>query len=101
MKTHKVGTLTLGVTLISSGILFLLHFFSVTISYEFILRLWPIMFIFLGLEVLYHYFRYTDEKLEISGGSIFILFLVSCFAMAMAFMDITLEYVKTYGHIIW
>lgn len=97
MKTHKVGILTLGITLIGSGILFLLHSFILPLSYEFILRLWPIMFILLGLEVFYHYFRYQDEKLEISGGSVFILFLVSCFAMAMAFMELTLEYYKTYG----
>ncbi|MSS62471.1 LiaF transmembrane domain-containing protein [Velocimicrobium porci] len=95
MKTHKIGTFTLGITLILFGILFLLHVFAIPISYELILKLWPIMFIFLGTEILYHYFRFRDEPLSINGGSIFILFLVGCFSAFMAFAELFFEYTKS------
>ncbi len=39
MRTHRVGSLTLGVMLITFGILFLLSSFTLNLSYEFIFKL--------------------------------------------------------------
>ena len=50
--THRVGTLTLGCMLILFGILFLIHMIVPVIGYLFIFRLWPCIFIMLGIEVL-------------------------------------------------
>ncbi|MDF2844988.1 MAG: hypothetical protein K0R00_3414 [Herbinix sp.] len=55
-KTHRVGTITLGGMLITFGTLFLLRIFVTTISYHIIFKLWPIIFILLGIEVLLSFF---------------------------------------------
>ena len=52
MRTHKVGTLTLGCMLILFGVLFLVHLFTGFMSFQFIFRLWPVVFLLLGVEVL-------------------------------------------------
>ncbi len=44
MRTHKVGTFTLGCTLILFGVLFLVHLFGGMLTYSFIFRLWPVVF---------------------------------------------------------
>ena len=52
MRTHKVGTFTLGCTLVLFGVLFLVHLFGGVLTYSFIFRLWPVVFLLLGGEVL-------------------------------------------------
>lgn len=45
MRTHKVGTFTLGCTLILFGVLFLVRLFGGVLTYSFIFRLWPVVFL--------------------------------------------------------
>lgn len=83
-KTRRVGTITLGTTLITFGILFLLNIFTSMVSYHFVMKLWPIIFIFLGTEVLVSYFLNKEEKFIYDVGAVFIIIALSFFAMGMA-----------------
>jgi UDP-N-acetylmuramyl pentapeptide phosphotransferase/UDP-N-acetylglucosamine-1-phosphate transferase len=96
-KTHRVGTITLGGMLIVFGILFLLRLFFVGITYELIFRLWPIIFLFLGGEVLIANFRQKDEKMVYDKTAIVILVILSFFAMGMAVVDFCLT--TAHGHL--
>lgn len=96
IKTHRVGTLTLGTMLIIFGILFLLRIFITDISYEFIFKLWPIIFIFLGLEILIKNFKQNDEKFIYDKGAIVLIILLSFFAMSMAVSEFFMNYANTH-----
>ena len=97
MKTRRVGTFTLGALLISFGILFLLNIFFVGLTYEFIFRLWPIIFIFLGLEILVANFNQQEEdKLTYDKAAIALIILLSFFSMAMAIAEICIRYAGTH-----
>ncbi|MBQ8821710.1 MAG: hypothetical protein IJZ82_03640 [Lachnospiraceae bacterium] len=49
---HRVGTVTFGCCLILFGVLFLSRLFIPAFPIDFVFRLWPCMFIILGIEVL-------------------------------------------------
>lgn len=92
MKIRRIGTITLGISLVAFGCLFLLRLFGLAISYEFILKLWPVIFIFLGCEILYFHFRSRDAVFKYDFGSFFILAMMTAFAMSMACMEIAMKY---------
>ena len=94
MRTNRVGTLTLGIMLITFGILFLLRNFIGNLSYEFIFMLWPIVFIILGLEILYANFKHTDEtsKLIYDKTAFFLIIILTFFAIGMAIAEFCIEY---------
>ena len=49
---HRVGTITAGITLVLTGVLFLVRlFFPFFDPYE-VIRFWPVLLIMLGIEVL-------------------------------------------------
>ncbi len=95
-KTHRVGTLTLGCILIFFGVLFLIHMFLPALSYEMIYRLWPCIFILMGLEVLAT--KFSGEKTEFiyDKGAVFLLILMTFFAITMAFLDTAFQYQQIY-----
>lgn len=90
-NTHKIGTLTLGAMLIAFGILFLLRIFVAGITFEIIIKLWPIIFIFLGLEILYANFKQKNSKLVYDGTAIALIIVLTFFAMGMAIAEFCLE----------
>ncbi|MBI6872690.1 LiaI-LiaF-like domain-containing protein [Clostridium aciditolerans] len=52
MQSRRVGTLTLGIVLISIGVIFFLStFFNLSFEKE-ILKFWPLILISLGIEIL-------------------------------------------------
>lgn len=87
MRTHKVGTLTLGLMLIVFGVLFLIHLFTGFLSYNLIFNLWPVVFLSLGAEVLFSTLPKTREKFSFDVASIVLLLVLMLFAMAMAGVD--------------
>jgi uncharacterized membrane protein HdeD (DUF308 family) len=92
MRSRRVGTLTLGLSLILAGVLFLLHLFQpLAISYLFIFRLWPVILIFLGIEVLAAYLVNKKEKLLYDGWAVFLMILLMFLAAAMAGSQILLD----------
>lgn len=96
MRTHKVGTLTLGLGLVLFGVLFLVHLFTGALSYELIFHLWPVVFILLGVEVLLSLLPSSRVQFQLSIGSVVLLALMMVFAMVMAGADLSLRYAQWY-----
>lgn len=98
IRTHRVGTITLAVMLILFGTLFLLHAFFPALNYAEIFRLWPCIFIFLGLEILagtYKAARLSEMeiiKFTYDKAAILLIIALSFFAMIMASIDYCLQY---------
>ena len=102
VRTRRVGTLTMGISLICAGILFAVNLFVPgIITYYNIFRLWPVVLIFLGVEVLITNLRSRDDKIIYDGWAIFIMILAMCLAGAMAGCQILLEYGIAQGHIVF
>ncbi len=86
VRTHRVGTVTFGIILVIWGTLFLLRLIFPVLDCELIFRLWPLVFISLGIEVLVSS-RKPGRKLVYDGAAIFLMVLLMVFAMCMAGMD--------------
>ena len=96
IKTHRVGTITLGGMLIIFGVLFLLRLFIPGMTYDLIFRLWPLLFLFLGGEILIANFRQHD-KLVYDKTAFVLIILLTFFAMGMAIVDFCIN--TAYRHI--
>ena len=93
IKCHRVGTITLGVMLVAFGTLFLLHLFFAAITYDIIFKVWPVILIFLGLEILIANIRQKDEGLIYDKTAFALIIILSFFAMGMAIVELCLEHV--------
>lgn len=96
MRIHRVGTLTFGILLVTFGLLFLLRIFIPDLSYEFIMKLWPIVFILLGVEILVANIKQSETKLIYDKTAFFLIIMLSFFAMGMAFMEEIFHYALNY-----
>ena len=67
-RTRRIGTLTMGFALIVTGIIALVATFYPAFDIFTVLKLSPIIFVFLGLEILIGYFRHKGEKLKFVIG---------------------------------
>lgn len=92
IRTHRVGSITAGLSMIVFGVLFILHFFIGSLDYTMIFRLWPIMIIGLGVELLIS--NYKSETIVYDKPAITLLFITTLFAMSMAGADMLLQIVK-------
>lgn len=52
IRIHRVGSVTFGLALVATGVLFLIHLFLPGLDYRVVCRFWPVMLITLGIEVL-------------------------------------------------
>lgn len=86
MRVHRVGTFTLGATLIACGVVFLLQQIIPALTFSMVCRLWPVIFIVLGIEILISNWRDKEGTFIYDKGSIFLSFLVTCFAMVLGFV---------------
>lgn len=98
-KSRRVGTLTMGVSLIGAGILFAAHLIIPAVTYYYIFRLWPVILILLGIEVLIANVKNKEEKISYDGWAIFIMVLVMCLAATMAGCQILLDHGLAQGYI--
>lgn len=96
MRVRRVGTITLGLSLLSFGCLFLLKLFGIAISYEFIMQLWPVIFIFLGCEILFSHLKGSQEQFKYDFGAIVILAMLTIFSIGMACIEMTMKYADYY-----
>lgn len=94
-RIHRVGTLTAGCMMIVFGALFLLHLALPKLSYLVIFRLWPVIFIFLGIEVLLG-MRRENVQFLYDKGAVLLMMLLSGFAMCMAFADWVFSHSEQY-----
>lgn len=101
MKTHRIGTLTLGIMLVTFGLLFLMRIFFPQISYEIIFKLWPVIFIFLGSEILYATTRQKEGKLIYDKTAFALIIILSFFAMGMAVAELCINYSYAHYDLVW
>lgn len=87
MRQRRVGSFTLGLSLVVFGILFLVHIFEGCLDYLLIFHLWPIILILLGGEILYFNCLAPEGSYRYDVAAVGILLLLVCFAMCMAGMD--------------
>ena len=92
MTSHRVGTITAGLSMTGFGILFLLNTFWGWIGYEMIFSLWPLMLICLGIELLLSVF--FRKQFVYDKTAVFLLIVMTFFAMALAFADIGMKYIR-------
>lgn len=93
-RTHRVGTVTCGLVLILYGILFLVRMALPAINYRWIFECWPIVLIFLGVEILLGCIGKNAEKtnFKYDFGSVLIILLMMLFSMIMAAVDYGMWY---------
>lgn len=91
MESRRIGTFTLGVCLLLFGILFLLHIFLPGLNYLLIFRLWPLVFILLGCELLLAS-RKASGQFKYDFAAVVLLLLLLLFAMGMAGFDYLLTH---------
>lgn len=84
MKIHRVGTLTLGITLIAMGVLFLVQLFCTGIPLKIVIQVWPIVFILLGVEILCANRKAEQQEFVYDKIAIMLTMILMCFAMFLA-----------------
>lgn len=94
LKGRKVGTLTAGITLILFGLLFLGRIIVPVLDYTFIMSLWPLVLMFLGIEVIVSYVLNKEEKMQYDGGAIVLVIFMAMFAMAMGGAEFVMEHAR-------
>ena len=92
MTERRVGTLTLGISLVGFGVIFLLHTCFGLLDYEMALRFWPLVFILLGLEILLHALRLKGVRFRVDFVAVVTIFLLLVFAGCMGVLELLVEY---------
>ncbi len=85
VRTHRVGSITTGLSLIAFGVMFVIHMFLNVLSYELSFNLWPVIPICLGVELLLS--NFAKDKIVYDKAAIFLMFVMALFAMGMAGAD--------------
>jgi O-antigen/teichoic acid export membrane protein len=89
---RRVGTLTLGLMLILFGVLFISRLFFPDFDYNYILKLWPLILISLGAEVIAAYIINKPEKISYDAAAIVLVFCISFFTVIMAGLEIAVTH---------
>lgn len=92
MAEKRVGTLTMGLSLVLFGVLFALHTFFDIFTFAFIIKLWPIVIIFLGIEMLVNSIKDKDSHIKVDFLSFLLTFAVLAASMCMAGAEFMIEH---------
>lgn len=104
IRIRRVGSVTFGVVLVVTGVLFLLKLFFPTLEYFKLFSFWPLILILLGTEVLLGSRHKTYEILNGQGkvieqskvvydvAAIFLTMALTGFAVCMGLLDYALRY---------
>lgn len=77
MKIKRVGTITLAISLIALGVLIFMSQINDTYTLDLALKLWPLVLIVLGLEILWFRFMSKDDvSIKYDIFSIFLVFTI-------------------------
>ena len=90
MRQRRIGTITLGVSLVLFGILFMIRIFGGVLNYTLIFHLWPLILVALGIEILYYICLSPEKAGAYDFAVIIILIMIVFFAMCMAGFDMVL-----------
>jgi steroid 5-alpha reductase family enzyme len=84
MAAKRVGSVTLGLTLVTFGVMFLLSAFIKSFNYLDVIKFWPVIFISLGIEMLVHAFSKDAEKAKLDVPSCLMTCVLMLFSMCLA-----------------
>lgn len=99
IRVRRVGTVTFGIVLIVTGILFLIHLAIPAFHYYVVYRFWPLTLITLGIEVLLGSRQKSYEIVNPQGEvveqnkmvydvpAILLMIVLTFFSMCMAMVD--------------
>lgn len=75
---RRVGTISMGLVLIFFGVIMIIAQISRISATELFIKFWPIILIFLGLEILFYLYKNTaeDTKIKYDVFSIFIVIII-------------------------
>ena len=91
-RVHKVGAMTLGITLVAVGLAYLAHLFFPLLSYIMIIRAWPLVFVLLGIEILLSNLKSREEVVFVYDKvAIFLTMVLVCFSMCMGALSMAFE----------
>ena len=85
-RIRRIGSITCGISFILFGILFLLHMIVPYLNFWTIFRLWPCIFIMLGIEILVGNYK-NNKDFVYDKGAVFMLIVLMTFAMAMGILN--------------
>ena len=91
MRSKRIGSVTLGLTLIVFGTLFFLSIFIKNLNYMYVAKFWPVIFIFLGIEMLISVFSKNSENAKLDIPSCLMTFVLMGFSMMMAALQFVVE----------
>ena len=97
VRIHRVGSITTGLCMVVYGILLLMHTLFDMVSYEIIFSLWPLILIGLGVELLLS--NWMKQEIIYDKAAVFLLIIMSFFAMGLACADVCMEASKIYFEI--
>lgn len=92
-RIHRVGTVTCGIVMMIFGAMFLLHTILPIIGYRMIFRMWPMILIILGLEILAGNITTQKESSQFvyDFPAVLLIMLVAFFAMVMGVIDFAMQ----------
>ncbi|MBQ1870568.1 MAG: hypothetical protein II147_00085 [Lachnospiraceae bacterium] len=90
-RTHRVGAITAGASLVGFGVVFLLQQFM-NLDFVFIIKFWPLILISLGFEVIVSSFM-EEGTYKYDKGAIAIIILMMGFAFLMAAATEIMRYI--------
>lgn len=96
MRTRRVGSITCGILLIVFGVLFILHMLVPAITYTFIFRFWPLILVFLGLEIIISNVKAGETIMKYDLGAIVLVFVLAMFSMGMGLVEYCMKYTPIY-----
>ena len=90
--TRRIGTLTMGVTLILVGIILLVFFFKPFDLFS-LMRFSPVLLILLGIEIIWQYSRHHGEELRYDfWGTLFCLLVICVACFCSVFYPLYMEF---------
>lgn len=92
-RVHRVGTLTMGFSLIATGIIALISTFYPGFDLTTAFKLSPVIFIFLGIEILIAYFFHREERIKYDFLSGIVCFFLICGGLVLAALPTVWSYV--------
>lgn len=100
MRERRIGSITCGILMILFGLLFLVHMFYPPLSLRTIMKLWPLVLIALGSEMVAanrNREEGREEILKYDKGAVFLVFLLTCFAAGMGLLEYCMDFYARYG----
>lgn len=97
IHAHRVGSITFGCVLVLFGSLFLAHLLVPVLTYALIFRLWPCIFIMLGVEILVANMR-GNKEFTYDIPAVIMMILLTLFAMGMAITDYCMQQAVLYPY---